>query len=472
MEFILVSLILLPLAGFSVALILPSDYKWQRINFIFFTLLSLAAAIYSFKFDGLDKFHDIINIPWLSVMQVNFRLGIDYISLSLVLTTTFIFVGSAVAGVGKENIKINTALMLLLEAFLIGVFLASDVLLFYIFWELVMLPVIGLFFINIKDQYRAIYFYLYTIAGSLVMFLGIVYIYFYYGDLASGGGYVDWLEVRALNNNLIWALFAIAFAIKAPLFPFHGWQAGAYQAAPTFLTVILATLLSKMGWYGFYRYSHKLLGEGGEFWQGSILFLSVVGVIYGAMMAWQSKNIKSLFAYSSLSHLNMMIYGIFSDSEVALAGSIFFAIQHSLIMAGIFWIIQFLEGRKGINLTNNFNGLFKVAPVLAGFFIFLSLANIGLPGLSGFVGEFTILSGNFKFYPGLTVVATGGVILAALYQLKIIQRLFFGEVSLINERINYKLGYEMIAILAIIIIAVIIMGIYPSFLFDLFKEIV
>lgn len=390
------------------------------------------------------------DIKWFGAAgyDISYQVGVDGISAFMLLLTVVLFPLLVIYGWGRERKqeKMFYIMLLLLETGLLGFFVSLDMLLFYIFFELVLIP--GSFLIGIWGNENkgeaALKFFIYTLLGSLLMLIGIIYMgihagaangmnlstdYFAIQELIAGG------ELPAFAANAQWwlfAAFAISFAIKAPVFPFHTWQAQAYASASTEGTVILAALLSKMGAYGFLRFCLPLFPEAVDDFAPVLAILGVIGIIYGAYMAVVQNDMKRLLAFSSLSHMGFIILGIFAVNYVSISGAVYQMLAHGVSTAALFLLVDMLERRYGSRQISDFQGLAKVAPAFTVIFMISMLASVGLPGLSGFVGEFMIMTGAFAsglIGKGITVFAAIGVVLAAVYLLNMFRKVMFGKMK-------------------------------------------
>ena len=373
--------------------------------------------------------------PWITAWGVSYALGLDGISLFMVLLSTFT-TPLAILGSFKyiqERAKAFYALMLLLEVGVVGVFLATDLFLFYVFFELTLVPMY--FIIGIwggeRRVYAAVKFFLYTAFGSLLMLVGILYIYFRGKALlgVASFAFADLMLIRLTLVEQMWLFgaFALAFAIKVPLFPFHTWLPDAHVEAPTPGSVVLAAVLLKMGTYGFVRFLLPFFpaAAGHPTVVAVMLTLGVVGIVYAAWVAAVQPDAKKLVAYTSVAHMGFVVIGIFALNVNGLQGGMLVMISHGISTGALFLMLGMLYERRHTRAISDFGGLGRVAPWLATAFVITALASIGLPGTSGFVGEFLALIGTFEDHPGFGIFAATGVIFAAYYMLPMVQRVFF-----------------------------------------------
>ncbi|MFL5726493.1 MAG: NuoM family protein [Chloroflexota bacterium] len=438
----------LPLIGGIVVAIAPERLARPiALGFALVTwvvsLLLLTGFIAGGDRGGLFQF--VVAAPWIPVFGIQFKLGIDGLALILVILTTTLTWISILASFGpiKDRVKLYMLSFLILEVGLIGVFVSLDLFLFYIFWEIVLVPmylIIGIWG-GSNRIYATIKFVLYTLVGSLLMLVAILATGFAYqaatGSWANafdfetlrafatspGGGFAGGLQVGAF------LAFFLAFAIKVPMFPFHTWLPDAHVEAPTAGSVILAAIMLKLGAFGFIRFALPLFPGAAHTFAPAIIVLSLIAIIYGAIVALVQPDLKKLVAYSSVSHMGFVTLGIFVFNEQGMQGAILQMVNHGLITGALFLLVGVIYERTHDRTIAKMGGLSSVMPTYAVAFGFFAFASAGLPGLSGFVGEFLSLVGAFLFNPWVAVIATICMILAAAYLLWMYQRLFFGELS-------------------------------------------
>src|SRR5213595_510292 len=408
---------------------------------------------------------------WMPGFGISYHLGIDGISLLLVLLTTFLTpVALASAWHAIENRwKEFVITVLVLETGMLGVFVSLDLFLFYVFWEAMLIPmyfIIGVWG-GANRVYAAVKFVLYTLAGSLLMLVAILALYYRHG--AATGAYTfdlvtlaRWVVAPGLAQDLMFLAFALAFAIKVPLFPFHTWLPDAHVEAPTAGSVILAGVLLKMGTYGFLRFCLPLFPDASIDFATVVFVLAVVGIVYGAWVSTVQPDMKKLVAYSSVSHLGFVILGIFTLTPQGLVGGLIQMVNHGLSTGALFLLVGMVYERRHTRLIADFGGLWGAMPVYASFFLVAMLASVGLPGLNGFIGEFLILLGAFGPRPWATAVATSGVVLAALYLLWMYQRVVFGPLTRPENAALQDLSAREIALLVPVLALCIAMGLYPA----------
>jgi NADH-quinone oxidoreductase subunit M len=467
-----------PLVGFLVIALLKADQK-AAIRW-----MALATSLITFGLSiwvlALFKPQAGIQLPlqldWLTFgsMTIRLEMGVDGLSLLMVLLTTFLMpiaILSTWTAV-QEKVKGFMLFFLLLEVGMNGVFLSLDLVLFYIFWEFTLVPMY--FLIGVwggeRRVYAAVKFFLFTMAGSILMLAAILY-------MGLTAGTFSWSEL--VKNNAafagagIWLFiaFAVAFAIKVPMFPFHTWLPDAHVEAPTAGSVILAGVLLKMGAYGFLRFNLPLFPSASLQAAPVIAILAVIGILYGAAVSYRQKDVKKLVAYSSVSHLGFVMLGIFAFTSQGLSGAILQMVNHGISTGALFLIVGFIYERRHTRQLDAFSGLWKVMPVLGALALIVTLSSMGLPGLNGFIGEINILVGSFNspYYgvPWYAGAAALGVILAAVYLLFMFEKVFLGPITHEENRKLHDLNWREIAILVPLLVVIFWIGLYPRFFFDL-----
>jgi NADH-quinone oxidoreductase subunit M len=471
---LLTAVTFLPTLGALLVALMPRERRgFVKVTTFVVTAVTFVVStrLYT-RFDAATAQYQFVEQhAWMPSLGITYHLGIDGISLLLVLLTTFLMpltVLSAWHAI-ESRWKEFAVVMLLLETGMLGVFVALDLFLFYVFWEAMLIPmylIIGIWGGG-NRVYAAIKFILYTLAGSLLMLVAILALYFRHG--AATGLYSFDVPVLARFvlpagrfQDLLFLAFALAFAIKVPMFPFHTWLPDAHVEAPTAGSVILAGVLLKMGTYGFLRFCLPLFPHASLAYTPWIFALAVIGIIYGAWVSTVQPDIKKLVAYSSVSHLGFVVLGIFTLTPPGLVGGIIQMINHGLSTGALFLVVGMLYERRHTRLISEFGGLWAPVPALSALFLIVVLSSLGLPGLNGFVGEFLVLLGAFVVNPWLAAIATTGIIFAAVYLLWMYQRVIFGVVTNeANRRLPDLSGREW-AVLLPILLFIAWIGIYPT----------
>ncbi len=429
----------LPLAGALLLLVFPRrdrDIRYFALGISLVTLLASLHLPWHFQ-RGADGFQYEQNIPWIPHPNIHYHLGVDGISLWLVVLTTFLMPLCVLVSWKSinERVKEFFILMLVLETAMIGVFVALDLFLFYFFWEATLIPmalIIGMFGHG-RRIYAAVKFFLYTMIASVFMLAALLWLYAHTGSF-------DFLEIqRQIQQGAVpgfasaakWLFlgFFVAFAVKVPMFPLHTWLPDAHVEAPTAGSVILAGVLLKMGTYGLLRFNVGLFPEQARANAGWIAALAIVGIIYGALVAMIQPNIKRLIAYTSVSHLGFVVLGIFSFTQIGVDGAVYQMLNHGISTGALFMLLGMIYDRRHTYDLKEYGGLATPMPVYATFFTFIMLSSVGLPLLNGFVGEFMVLSGAFQAKQIWGILAATGVIWSACYLLWMYQRVFQGPVT-------------------------------------------
>ena len=473
MTSILSAVTFLPVLGAAVVFLLPRRGEdLVKVTALATSLVTFAVSVPLFtRFDAsLSAYQFVEQRAWMPTLGVSYHVGVDGISLLLVLLTTFLMplvILSSWHSI-ERRWKEFAITMLLLETGMLGVFVALDLFLFYVFWEAMLIPmylIIGIWG-GPSRVYAAVKFILYTLAGSLLMLVAILALYFLHG--AATGAYTFDLPVLARyvlpagrTQNLMFLAFALAFAIKVPMWPFHTGLLDAHTEAPTPGSVILAGVLLKMGTYGFLRFCLPLFPQATMAFAPWMFWLAVIGIIYGAWVSTVKADMKKLVAYSSVSHLGFVVLGLFTLNPQGMVGAIIQMVNHGLSTGALFLIVGMLYERRHTRLIADFGGLWKVVPALSALFLIVTFSSIGLPGLNGFVGEFLILVGAFQVHRPAAVLATTGIIFAAVYLLWMYQRVIFGEVTHEENRRLPDLSLREWVILVPVLACVVWIGVYP-----------
>jgi NADH-quinone oxidoreductase subunit M len=475
---ILSLLIFFPIAG-AIVLLFINKEKAGTLRVVTL-ILAIVEFIFSlplfFAFDsGTAAMQFVEERWWVEAYGISYKLGIDGISLFLVLLTTFLTVLCILCSWTAITFRVKEYMIsfLFLETGMIGALVALDLVLFYVFWEVMLIPMyllIGVWGDPKRRIYAAVKFFLFTMAGSVLMLVAILALYFI-GAKAIGKGTFDVLELYKLGIPVgtqywLFGAFALAFAIKVPMFPFHTWLPDAHTEAPTAGSVILAGVLLKMGTYGFIRFAIPLFPQAAFDLMPLISVLALIGIIYGALVSMMQPDLKRLVAFSSVSHLGYVMLGMFALNTQGVQGSIYQMLNHGISTGSLFLIVGMIYERRHTRMIADFGGLSKVMPVYATFFMIVSLSSIGLPGTNGFVGEFLILLGAFRSNIVYGVLAATGVILGAAYMLWMFQRVMFGKITRPENEKLKDLNAREITILVPMVILIFLMGIYPKLFFS------
>jgi NADH-quinone oxidoreductase subunit M len=473
---ILTSLILTPAAGaFVVLLVSRRRPDLVKLIGLLASLTTAALAIWllwAFETDT-EGFQFVSQHTWIDAWGISWHLGVDGISLFLVVLTAVLFPLSILATDPHHDEKSYLAWLLLLEAAVIGTFISLDLFVFFVFFELVLAPMY--FLIGGWGYERRVYaatkFFLYTMLGSAFMFVGIIATVFIARDNGVGRITFDLVELAegadfaASTGRWLFFAFAVAFAVKVPIFPLHTWLPDAHTQAPTAGSVILAGVLLKLGTYGFLRFGLYLFPEAVQWSRPLFLTLGVIGITYGAIVAAMQRDLKRLVAYSSVAHLGFIVLGTFALTSQALSGSVMQMINHGISTGALFLLVGMIYERRHTREISQLRGIQQVAPLFAAGFMVVMLSSVGVPGLNGFVGEYLILIGSFLTARWWVVVAATGVILAALYLLWAYQRVFHGEPDAENATFA-ELTWKEAGVLLPLIAIIVFTGIYPKPMLD------
>ncbi|HEY2804657.1 MAG TPA: NADH-quinone oxidoreductase subunit M [Gemmatimonadales bacterium] len=473
-HWILSALLLIPLAGAVLLMVLPA--RLARSVALVTTLVELVISLGMWvQFDPSVR-HMAFEYQraWIGVYGITFHVGADGISLMMVLLTTVLMplavLGSWVGITTRE--RGFYGMLLVLTTGMIGVFVALDLFLFYMFWEVMLIPmyfIIGIWGGKAR-LYATLKFFIYTMVGSLLMLVAILYLYFSAGRL--GGGYsfdftfiLSHLPRLPLGTQMwLFGAFALAFAIKVPIFPFHTWLPDAHTEAPTAGSVILAGILLKMGTYGFIRFAIPLFpAVAFHPWVSKLVIaLAVIGIVYGALVALVQPDFKRLVAYSSVSHLGFVMLGLWALTVQGTQGALLVMINHGISTGALFLLIGMLYERRHSRLIADFGGIAAVMPAFAALLTFVSLSSVGLPGTNGFIGEFLVLLGSFQTHPAAAAIATSAVIFAAAYLLWALKRILYGPLTSDENRHLTDLTGREYAILAPLVALILWLGFYPQ----------
>jgi NADH-quinone oxidoreductase subunit M len=468
--------VFLPLAG-ALALLAVPNKDGSRDGLIRWGALAVALASFVttlalwYRFDpNVADFQFVERASWIPSFGIEYLLGVDGISLMLLVLTGFLTPLALLSSWEsvEEHVKAFSVLVLVLETAMLGVFVSLDLFLFYVFWDAMLIPMYFLIGIWGYDQrvYAAVKFMLYTMAGSVLMLLAIIGLAVLHHQ-ATGVYTFDITKLYGLSIESglqLWLFlaFALAFAIKVPLFPLHTWLPDAHVQAPTAGSVILAGVMLKMGTYGLVRFAFPLFPEAAQVCAPWLGFLAVTGIVYGALVAMVQPDMKKLVAYSSVSHLGFVVLGISSMNVEGMQGAVYQMLAHGVSTGGLFIIVGMLSDRRHTRQIAEFGGLKSVMPKLVACFLIITLASIGLPGLNGFVGEFLTILGGFRWRPELAAVATSGVILSAVYMLWMFQRVNYGEVTNPKNAALPDLSLREWMTIGPAVAMAIVMGVFPT----------
>ncbi|MCL4236936.1 MAG: NADH-quinone oxidoreductase subunit M [Anaerolineae bacterium] len=473
--------LMLPLAGLVLMMLFSRTeqaYKWAALvtSLVTFGASLLLVRNFDTSAAGLQMVH---RVDWITAdsFTIRYYVGVDGISLWLVLLTTFIMPLAILASFNpiKDRVRLYYIFMLLMEWAMLGVFVAQDLFLFYIFWEVTLVPMYFLIGIWGAEEriYAAIKFFLYTMAGSLLMLLAILWL----GNEAGTFSVPDILAklesgelaFSTATGRWLFLAFAIAFAIKVPMWPLHSWLPDAHVQAPTAGSVILAGVLLKMGTYGFVRFNLPLFPEASKTFAPYMAVLAVIGIIYGAWVSYGQKDVKKLVAYSSISHLGFVMLGIFALNPAGIQGGILQMVNHGISTGGLFLLVGVLYERRHTKLMSAFGGIWRAMPLYSGIALVIVLSSMGLPGLNGFVGEFTILLGSagssvlswwFTFFGAI------GIILAAIYLLYMFNTVFMGALDKEENKHLPDLNWQELWSLVPILVMVFVIGLQAGYFFE------
>jgi len=491
---LLTILILLPVVGALLTLghamfwKQEGSLKWIALGVTIVNFLVSLLLIFDKGTANASGFFFEQNVPWIRAINTNYHVGVDGLSVWLVILTTFIM-PIAVLSTWHAVEKRKTAFyifLLLLESAMLGVFVSLDLLVFYLFFEASLVPMFFLIGIwgGSNRIYAAVKFFVYTALGSLLMLVAIIGLYYLQATATGGTGSFDYVTLLASIKSgtlaftpqmglILFGAFALAFAIKVPLFPFHTWLPDAHTEAPTAGSVILAAVMLKMGTYGLMRFNFGFFPEASHTFAPIFIVLAIIGIIYGALVAMVQPDVKRLVAYSSVAHMGFVILGMFSFTEMGMQGALYQMLNHGIATGALFLLVGFIYERRHTRAISDFGGIANVMPVYTTIFVLTTMASIGLPFLNGFVGEFLTMIGmwtssalpigngvNWNYIAAM--LAGTGVIFAAVYLLWMVQRVFFGKVTNPNNKRLTDLSWREIGLIAPLVFLMVFMGVYPS----------
>jgi len=474
-------LIWLPILAGGFCFLSKKDKEAKRTAIVFSIIIlgvSIATLFFTDSVKNLNL--NYVNYIWLKYLGATYYIGIDSTGRMLTLLTA---IGFPIVLIATSNTTFKKpanfyGLLMLTQAGLMGVFLAMDALTFYFFWELALIPI---YFLSSQwggeKRIQATFkFFVYTFAGSLLMLIGIIYVYMHTGARSFEDGTIANhsfalnsfynAQLSAVEQNWLFILFFIAFAIKMPIFPFHTWQPDAYDQSPTAVTMILSGIMVKMGLFGVIRWLIPMFPVASIHYRNVIMLLSIIGIVYASCIAMMQDNIKRLIAYSSIAHIGLMCAAIFAMNQISIQGVMLQMFNHGINIIGMWVVVEIIERQTGIKKISQLSGLATTAPMLTIFFIIIALANIALPLTNAFTGEFLMFSGIYNYNTWFAAIAGIGIILSAVYTLNMIQKVFYGSVNAATAEVKDISWNEKIVLLLIVGI-IFFIGVYPQPLIDL-----
>jgi NADH-quinone oxidoreductase subunit M len=478
--------VLFPLVWAVIGLVAPvgnkKDQDFSKMWALLGSLMTLGLSVLlyqQFSAHSGVEYQFMEKYEWLPAVGIHYLVGVDGISLWLILLTTFLMPIAILGSFTAIHTRVREYyfLLLSLETAMLGAFVSLDLFLFYVFWEMMLIPMY--FLIGIwggKERvYAAMKFFIYTFVGSLLMLVAIFYLA--YQHKLQMGHYstslIDLYQVKIAvvgglwsAQNLLFLAFAFAFAVKVPLFPLHTWLPDAHVQAPTAGSVILAAVMLKMGGYGFMRIAFPLFPEAVSYFQYPFMLLGTIAIIYGAWIAMVQPDIKKLVAYSSVSHMGYVVLGLFSLNHLAVTGSLYQMLNHGVSTGALFLMVGMIYERRHTREIADFGGIARVMPLFSVALMIVTLSSVALPGTNGFIGEFLILLGSWTVNPVLTAVATTGVIFGAVYMLWMFQRVMFGPITHPENKVLKDLSLREMMVLAPLLVAIFGMGLFPNFFFS------
>jgi proton-translocating NADH-quinone oxidoreductase chain M len=458
----------LPLIGSFCLVFIPSSnrslLKSVALNFSCWTFI-LSLFLWLFFDKSIGTFQFVNKFMWIPLLNINFTIGVDGISLFFILLTTLLIPICLLASWNTVQINLKLFLLsfLIMEFFLIGVFCILDLLLFYIFFESVLIPmflIIGIWGSRERKIRAAYFFFLYTLLGSVLMLLAILYIYYQVGT--TDYEVLLTFSFSELEQKIMWLAFFASFATKIPMVPVHLWLPEAHVEAPTAGSVILAGVLLKLGTYGFIRFSFPLFPEGCFYFAPLVYAISSVGIVYTSFTAIRQTDFKRIIAYTSVAHMNLVMVGLFSFNIIGLEGAILQSLSHGFVASALFLIIGVVYERHHTRMVKYYGGLVHTMPLYIIIFLFFTMSNIGLPGTGSFVGEFLILTGSFKVNTSVTFIGATGMIIGGCYSLWLFNRIAYGNLKTQYFQKYLDLNKREILMFLPLIVGTLVMGLYPE----------
>ena len=469
---LLLYVLILPLIGAIALIPIPSSnhmlLRQVALNFSCLTFV-LSLFVWVFFNKSIGTFQFVNKFFWIPILNLNFTIGIDGISVFFLLLTTLLIPLCLLTGweTIKTDLKKYLILFLVMEFFLIGVFCVLDLLLFYIFFESVLIPmflIIGIWGSRERKIRAAYFFFLYTLLGSVLMLLSVLYIYYQVGT--TDYEVLLTFSFSSMEQKIMWFAFFASFATKVPMVPVHLWLPEAHVEAPTAGSVILAGVLLKLGTYGFIRFSFAIFPEACFYFAPFVYSMSVVGIVYTSFTAIRQSDFKRIIAYTSVAHMNLVMLGLFSFNVIGLEGSILQSLSHGFVASALFLIIGVVYDRHHTRMVKYYGGLAHTMPLYAGIFLFFTMANIGLPGTGSFVGEFLILTGSFKANTTITFLGATGMVIGGCYSLWLFNRIIYGNLKTQYFSTYLDITKREFLIFLPLLIGTLVMGVYPSVFLD------
>ena len=465
---LLIYILFLPLVGILLILFYSSyNSKTLKLIALNFSVLPFLGSLFVWAYfeKSIGQFQFVVKNFWLSNLNLNIILGIDGISIFFLLLTTMLIPICILLSWSsvKKDLKEYLIAFLLLEFFLIGVFCILDLLLFYIFFESVLLPmflIVGVWGSRERKILASYYFFLYTLLGSVVMLLSILYIFYQVGT--TDYEVLVSFSFSELEQKILWLTFFLAFASKVPMVPVHLWLPEAHVEAPTAGSVILAGVLLKLGTYGFIRYSIPFFPNASFFFTPLVYTIAVIGIIYTSFTAIRQSDFKRIIAYTSIAHMNLVMLGIFSFNSIGIEGALFQSLSHGFVASALFLVIGIVYDRYHTRIVKYYSGLASVMPIYISIFLFFTLANIAFPGTSSFIGEFLLLTGSFKSNTSVTFLGASGVILSGVYSLWLLNRIAFGNMKVQYYTKFIDLSHREFICFLPLILGTLFLGIFPG----------